>query len=170
MDIHDENFLKLLTLVKVPGPYLFFSRFDGLSKLSWKHQFLLNSCPLITPKMVGSWLGVPCFNLSETYLTTGTAHVHPDIEICQVLWPSDQFFTGPPTYSPERFPHFSIACLVSLMTPKRIESITWDWTHYEDILEEIMVNFQYEELGVPRDPTGAPKDQKWQKWTKILSF
>ena len=149
---------------------LVFSTFDSLSKLSWKHRFLLNSCPLITPKMVGSWLGVPCFNLSETYLTTGTAHIYHDIEICQVLWPSDQFFIGLPPHSPERFPDFSIVRLISLKTPKRIESITWDWTHYEDILEEIMVNFQYEGLGVPRDPTGAPKDQKWQKWTKILIF
>ena len=150
-------------MVKVAGPYLFFSTFDSLSKLSWKDRFLLNSCPPITPKMVFNWLGVPCFNLSETYLTTGTAHIHHDIEICQVLWPSDQFFIGPPPHSPERFPDFFIVRLVSLMAPKRIESITWDWTHFEDILEEIMINFQYEGLGVPRDPMGAPKDQKWQK-------
>ena len=27
------------------------------------------------------------------------------------------------------------------IAPKRIEPMTWDWSHFEDILEENMVNF-----------------------------
>ena len=33
-----------------------------------------------------------------------------------------------------------------------------------------MVNFQNEGYGALGDPTGAPKDQKWPKLTKILIF
>ena len=38
--------------------------------------------------------------------------------------------------------HFWIVHLVSLITPKRIEPITWDVSHFEDILKENKVNFQ----------------------------
>ena len=30
-------------------------------------------------------------------------------------------------------PHYWIVHLVSLIAPKRIESITWDWSHFEHI-------------------------------------
>ena len=34
--------------------------------------------------------------------------------------------------------------LVSLITPKRIEPITWEWSHFENILKENAMNFQNE--------------------------
>ena len=67
-------------------------------------------------------------------------------------------------------PHYGMVHNVSLIAPKRIEPITWEWSHIEDILEENMVNFQNEGKGVPRGPHGAPKDQKWSKLNKILNF
>ena len=39
-------------------------------------------------------------------------------------------------------PYFWIVYLVSLITPKRIEPITWNGSHFEDILKENKVNFQ----------------------------
>ena len=67
-------------------------------------------------------------------------------------------------------PHYGMVHNVSLIAPKRIEPITWDWSHIEDILEENMVSFQNEGKGVPREPQGASKDQKWSKLNKILNF
>ena len=37
-------------------------------------------------------------------------------------------------------PRFWIVHLNSLKSPKQIEPITWDWSHFEDILEENMVD------------------------------
>ena len=64
-------------------------------------------------------------------------------------------------------PHFWMVHLVSLITPKRIEPITWDWSHFKDILEENMINSQNEGWGALGDPRGASKDQKWPKLAKI---
>ena len=64
-------------------------------------------------------------------------------------------------------PHFRIVLLVSLITLKRIELITRDWSQFEDILVENMINYQNEGWGPLGDPTGAPK---FQKMTKILNF
>ena len=36
----------------------------------------------------------------------------------------------------------------ALITPKGIDPITWDWSHFENILEENMVNFQNEGWGL----------------------
>ena len=118
------------------------------------------------------WVGVTCFNLSETYVTTGSAYIHDDIEICQVLWPSDQFLIGPPPPLSGKavVPHFWIVHLVSLIAPKRIEPITWNWYQFEDILEENMVNFQNKWWGASRGPHGGPNGLKWPKLTKILNF
>ena len=38
-------------------------------------------------------------------------------------------------------PHFWIVHLVSLITHEWIELLTWDWSHFEDILEENTANF-----------------------------
>ena len=67
-------------------------------------------------------------------------------------------------------PHFLIVPLVSLITPKRIEPITWDWSHFEDILEENMVYLQNEGLGPLRDLTGAPKGPNMAKIDQNLEF
>ena len=48
--------------------------------------------------------------------------------------------------------------------------MSWGWSHFEDILEENMLNFQNEGWGPLGDPTGAQEDQKWPKLTKILNF
>ena len=64
----------------------------------------------------------------------------------------------PPLLGKVVVPHYWIVLLVSLIAPKRIEPITWDWSHIEDILEGNMVNFQNEGKRVPRGPHGAPKD------------
>ena len=57
-------------------------------------------------------------------------------------------------------PHFWIVLFVSLITLKRIELITRDWSQFEDILVENMINYQNEGWGPLGDPTGAPKYQK----------
>ena len=44
--------------------------------------------------------------------------------------------------------HLWIVNLISLITPKRIYLIIWDWSHFKNILEENMVNIQNE--GPPR--------------------
>ena len=55
----------------------------------------------------------------------------------------------------------------SFFNPKRIEPLTWNWSQFEDILEENMVNFQDKGCGAPK---GAPMDQKWQKLTNLEFF
>ena len=52
--------------------------------------------------------------------------------------------------------------LVSLIIPKRIDPITWYWSHFENVLKENMVHFQNEGWGALRDPTGAPKVKNGQ--------
>ena len=52
-----------------------------------------------------------------------------------------------------------IVHLVSLIAPKWIGPITWDWSHFEDILEENRLNSQNEGWGPLGSPTGAVKDQ-----------
>ena len=64
-------------------------------------------------------------------------------------------------------PHFWIVLLVSLMTPKRIELITRDWSEIEDILEKSMINFQNEEWG---GPWGTPRGPQRTKNDQILTF
>ena len=54
-------------------------------------------------------------------------------------------------------PHFWIVHLVSLITHEWIELLTWDWSHFEDILEENMIDFQNKGKGAPRGPHGGPK-------------
>ena len=44
-------------------------------------------------------------------------------------------------------PHFWIVHLVSLIAPKRIEPVTWNWSHFDDILKENMVNLLNEGQG-----------------------
>ena len=60
--------------------------------------------------------------------------------------------------------------LLWLITSKRFEIESWDWSHFEDILEDNLLNFQDEGWGPLGDPTGAQEDQKWPKLTKILDF
>ena len=60
----------------------------------------------------------------------------------------------------QKNPHFWIVHLVSLITPERIEPITWNWSHFKDISEVNTVNFRNECWGPLGNPTGAPKDQK----------
>ena len=57
-----------------------------------------------------------------------------------------------------------------LITSKRFEIESWDQSHFEDILEENMLNFQNEGCWVHRGPQGALKDQKWPELTKTLNF
>ena len=60
-------------------------------------------------------------------------------------------------------PHYWIVHLVSLIAPKRIEPITWDWSHFEDILKENMMYFQNEGWGAPRGSQGGPKGPQMTK-------
>ena len=59
-----------------------------------------------------------------------------------------------------------VAChivhLVSLIAPKRIEPITWDWSHFEDILKENMVNFKIRGKGSLEDPRGPLRTKNGQ--------
>jgi len=48
--------------------------------------------------------------------------------------------------------------------------MTWDWSHFEDISEENMINFQNEGYGAPREPHGAPKGPKIVKIDQNLEF
>ena len=64
-------------------------------------------------------------------------------------------------------PHFWVVHLVSLIAPKRIEPIIWNWSQFENILEKNMVNFQNKGWGAP---TEAPMDQKWPKLTHLEFF
>jgi hypothetical protein len=41
-------------------------------------------------------------------------------------------------------PHFWTFYLVALITPKRIELITWDWSHFKEIFKENLINFPNE--------------------------
>ena len=48
--------------------------------------------------------------------------------------------------------------------------MTWDWSHFEDILEENMVNLQNEGWGPLGDLTGAPKGPKMANIDQNLEF
>ena len=48
--------------------------------------------------------------------------------------------------------------------------MTWGWSHFEDILEENMVNLQNEGWGPLGDLTGAPKGPKMAKIDQNLEF
>ena len=67
-----------------------------------------------------------------------------------------------------------VAChivhLVSLIAPKRIEPITWDWSHFEDILKENMVNLLNKWWGAPRGPHRGPKGPKMDKTDQNLEL
>ena len=69
-------------------------------------------------------------------------------------------------------PNFWIVLFVSLIAFKRIELITRDWSEFEDILEENMIDFQNKGKGAPRGPHGGPKGppQKIAKNDQNLEF
>ena len=60
-------------------------------------------------------------------------------------------------------PHYWIVHLVCLIAPKWIEPITWDWSHFEDILKENMMYFQNEGWRAPRGFQGGPKGPQMTK-------
>ena len=60
--------------------------------------------------------------------------------------------------------------LLWLITSKRFEIETWGWSHFEDILEENMLNFQNEGWRAPRGSHGGPKGPKMAKIDLNLEF
>ena len=57
----------------------------------------------------------------------------------------------------------SLGAILLLLPPSTVKPITWEWSHFEDILEENTLNSQNEGWGPLGSPTGAVKDQNWPK-------
>ena len=53
----------------------------------------------------------------------------------------------------------SLGAILLLLPPSTVKPITWEWSHFEDILGDNTVNSQNEGWGPLGSPTGAVKDQ-----------
>ena len=139
---------------------------------------LLIKCILLKCWNTNLWMqsrvGDPCFYLSKTSLTTRTVYIYHDIEICQVLWPSDQFLIGPPPTPPPFRKVGGPSFLDS--SPCFLNSSKTDWASNLELLAFWRYfRRKYGQLpkygvGAPRRSHRGPKGPKMAKIMNLLDF